>query len=146
MSYPPPTRKEVWCPRGPPLPRHPSAPPPSPSPPRPIGAVTAISELEVDALIAAVHSCHGVSSIATVTDYSRLTPGRSGPAAISYDADTVDISIIAFTGHRLSEVVARVEASVRPLIGTRTLNVTVEDLDPSPGPGSRAAPPPPPTD
>ncbi len=141
MSNSPPTRKEVWCPRGPPLPRHPSAPPPS-SPPRPIGAVTAIFELDVDVLIAAVHSCHGVSSIATVTDYSRLTTGRSGPSAISFDADTVDISIIAFSGHRLSEVVARVEVSVRPLIGIRTLNVTVEDLDPSAGLGGRAASPP----
>ncbi len=82
------------------------------------------SDLDLEAIANAVRSCPSISAISTPTSDAEL-----GPVAISYDNASIDISVIAVYGFRLSTVVEQVESAIRILIGPRRLTVTVDDLD-----------------
>ena len=81
------------------------------------------SEVDIHAVVAAVRCCPAVS------DVVMATVAGAGPAAISVDAHQVTISVIAFYGPTVATVLDQIEHAVRPLIGDRALQVTVEDLD-----------------
>lgn len=87
------------------------------------------ADIDVEAVAASVRSCPAVSDLSTAAPDQ-----ESGPLAITYDDTTINISVIAFSGHRLSAVIDQVEAAVRPVIGTRYLTLTVDDLDTAHGP------------
>lgn len=111
------------------------------------------ADLDVDAIAAAVCSCPGVSALSTVPPPATDAPEPSrpdrtrpdgadagqGPSMIAYDAERIDVAVVAFYGLRLAEVADQVEQALRPLIGARHLIVTVEDLDTRSPPPNRPA-------
>lgn len=98
------------------------------------------ADLDLESIVAAVRSCPGVSAVSATARPAAESDGDPGsgspPLVLSYDEFTFAVSVVAFSGLRLSAVVAQIEAALRPLIGARRLDVTVEDIDTATGTGT----------
>ena len=89
-------------------------------------------EPDLVAIAAAVRACPGVSTLADRRWRAGGDDAGSGRPGISVDEHTVEIAVIAFSGRRLATMVGQIEIAVRPMIGHRRLDVTIEDLDTRP--------------
>jgi len=93
-----------------------------------------VSGIDVDALAATVRSCHFVSDLAAGGPGSAATylPGRR-LAGIGVDEDRVRILVRSCWGAPADVVVSEVRAAARPLVGSRSIDVTIADVDEPPG-------------
>ena len=98
-----------------------------------------VDGVDIDALAAAVRSCHAVVDLAEGEPGSAATylPGRRVPGLAVADT-RVTVQVRSRWGAPVGEVAAQIRAAAEPLIGRRTLDVVVADID---DPPPDAAPP-----
>jgi hypothetical protein len=89
--------------------------------------------VDVDALAATVRACHSVSDLAAGRPGSPATylPGRRVVGIAVYETQ-VRIQVRSCWGTPMGVVAAEVEAAARPLVGDRTVEVIIADIDDPP--------------
>jgi hypothetical protein len=100
--------------------------------------------VDVDALAATVRACHAVSDLAAGRPGSPATylAGRRVVGIAVYETE-VRIQVRSRWGTPMQEVAAEVENAARPLVGDRTIEVIIADIEDPPGwplSGDRPAP------
>ena len=90
--------------------------------------------VDVDALAATVRSCHLVSDLAAGRPGSPATylPGRRLIGIAVYET-RVRIQVRSSWAAPAHVVAAEIDAAVRPMIGDRTIELTIADIDAPPG-------------
>ncbi len=112
----------------------PSAPPSDSSP-------------DPDAVAAAVLVCPGVAAMSggRLGEVATYLPGRR-VAGVRLGDGTVEVHVVGRYGPPVETIAAEIRAALRPLVGGRSVSVTVEDLDThalegnTSGPGAVEAP------
>ena len=84
---------------------------------------------EADRISAAVLSCSEVAGMSAgpFGEVRSYLPGRSVPG-VTFNDDVVAVHVVARFGPPLNAIVEQITAAVSPLLGTRRLHVTVEDI------------------
>jgi len=89
-----------------------------------------VNGVDVDAVAEAVRSCHFVSDLAPGGPGSPATylPGRR-VAGVAVDETRVRIEVRSCWAAPVHGVVEEVRAAVAPLVGGRTIDITIGDVD-----------------
>ncbi len=87
-------------------------------------------EVDVDAVARVASTVPGVESLSSglVPEVATYLPGRRVPGIRVTDGD-VEIHVKAVWGRPLAEVADQVRVAVAPLVGPRTVNVHVDDIE-----------------
>lgn len=96
--------------------------------------------VDVDALAAAVRSCHGVDDLdrGPMGSVATYLPGRRQLPGIRVDRDRVTLQVRGTWGVTVHELTTQIHAAALPFVGGRIVDVVVSDLsDPAPPPNGR---------
>lgn len=101
-----------------------------------------IGGVNVDALAAAVRSCHGVGDLdrGPLGSVATYLPGRQ-LGGIRVGSDRVTLQVKGKWGVPVHELAAQIQQAAAPLVGSRTVDIVVTDLtDPTPSQGAPHSP------